>query len=135
LRLGLPGIGDGLVTSNRIYQIIGINRNRVFLQYAVYPGRFLDKNFSSSKSLHIMTIKIKTTKNKSQKEPKAIGVKSNMSSAPEYMGWRTTAYGPVEITVWFSVISIMAEVKLFSIKKMNTIRNQSTVKISPTITK
>jgi hypothetical protein len=33
----------------------------------------------------------------SQEETKSRGVKSNTSNAPEYIGWRTTPYGPIEL--------------------------------------
>jgi len=33
-------------------------------------------------------------------EPSANGMASHITRLPEYNGWRTMPYGPVEITLW-----------------------------------
>ena len=44
-----------------------------------------------------------------QYDPRASGRGRNIRRTPEYMGWRTLAYKPVEITSCFSSTSTMRE--------------------------
>ena len=44
------------------------------------------------------TIGQKINANNAHHEPSAIGVAKNIRIIPVYIGWRTTEYGPVEIT-------------------------------------
>jgi len=52
-----------------------------------------------------------------QNEPKARGVKSSISNAPEYIGWRNTPYAPVEITFCTIPTSIVAVGKAIRFKE------------------
>jgi hypothetical protein len=99
-----------------------------FWQYSAYPAKFLARNFSSSLSLTAIAVKMGGKASNRQNEPKARGVKSSISNAPEYIGWRNTPYAPVEITFCTIPTSIVAEAKLFALKKRKTIRNPSTTK-------
>src|SRR5215471_11119831 len=76
----------------------GINRQRTLAQYSLYPCRLFERNRSSSTSRNSKTGVIAATTKSPQKDPSANGVPSTSSNPPAYMGWRTTAYGPVEMT-------------------------------------
>src|SRR5882672_7343024 len=82
-----------------IYQTNGTNRYRTFWVYSVYPGKFLCRNLSSSRSRHISAGMNKMSVKSPHHEPSATGVPISKGSTPAYIGWRTTAYGPVEMTV------------------------------------
>ena len=51
--------------------------------------------------------------------------------ALEYIGFLTSAYGPVEITFWSLLILIVAEAKEFSLKTRYIIHMLSSIKRSP----
>ena len=55
-----------------------------------------------------------TSARRPQYDPSDKGVPKNNSIPPTYMGCRTIAYGPVEITCWFGATSMIAEVNVFS---------------------
>lgn len=66
--------------------------------------------------------------NNPQNEPNAMGVKRSISNAPEYIGWRTSPYGPVDFTFCPSPTSITLEAKLFSLKTRKSVKSPSTTK-------
>jgi hypothetical protein len=61
-----------------------------------------------------MTATMRTKGTNPHQEASASGVPSSMIKVPLYMGWRTKAYGPVEMTVCCSVTSIVAPVKVLT---------------------
>ena len=48
-------------------------------------------------------------------EPSAIGMPRSITTVPAYIGWRTSAYGPVEMTFRSGAISMVADVNEFSL--------------------
>ena len=56
------------------------------------------------------------------------------TSVLEYIGLRTTAYGPVEITHWFWTTSIVAEANEFSLTTRYTIHMPRNTMKSPSMT-
>src|SRR5262249_57577252 len=82
--------------------------------YWVYRGRFLERKRSSSKSRHIRNGIIPAIGTNPQYEPSASGVPRRYRDPLAYIGWRTIAYGPVEMTFWFSATSMVADVNVFS---------------------
>src|SRR5438309_6953953 len=80
------------------YQTYGTNRCRTCFWYSVYPGRFSARNFSSSKSRQIRNDIINRSARSPQYEPSASGVPTRYRNALAYIGCRTSAYGPVEMT-------------------------------------
>src|SRR5439155_2152767 len=57
-------------------------------------------------------------------EPSAGVRKNNMRTAPKYMGWRTSPYGPVEMTRCPSSICTVREAKLFSFMTQRVMNRQ-----------
>src|ERR1039457_5397293 len=53
------------------------------------------------------------------------------TAALAYIGFRTTAYGPVEITFWSFAISTVAEPNEFSLNTRNTIHIPTRIRRSP----
>ena len=76
-----------------IYQTNGTNRYRTFRVYSVYPGRFLCRNLSSSRSRHMSAGIKKMSAPSPHHEPSASGVPMSKGSTPAYIGWRTTSVG------------------------------------------
>jgi hypothetical protein len=62
------------------------------------PGKILCEKFSSSKSRHIKNHIINSSARSAQYEPSASGVPARYRNALAYIGCRTSAYGPVEMT-------------------------------------
>ena len=48
---------------------------------------------------------------------------TNKNRPPIYIGWRTRAYSPVEMTLWSGASSMVAEAKVFSLYTKNIMRN------------
>src|SRR5262249_53297733 len=80
------------------YQINGTSRYLTRFRYSAYPGRFFVRKCSSSMSRHIRKGIIAASGANPQYEPSASGVPKRWSDPPAYIGWRTMAYGPVEMT-------------------------------------
>src|SRR4029079_11905555 len=94
----------------RLYQRNGIKRRRTRRWYWVYPGRLFARKRSSSKRRQIRNGIMIATGTNPQRDPSASGVPIRYTEALAYIGWRTIAYGPVEMTVWSGAISIVADV-------------------------
>src|SRR5262249_16807574 len=82
--------------------------------YSVYPERFLARKRSSSRSRHIKNGIIAAIGTSPQYEPSASGVPTRYRDALAYIGWRTMAYGRVEMTFWVLATSMVADVNVFS---------------------
>jgi hypothetical protein len=63
-----------------------------------------------------MTATMRTKAISPHQEASASGVASSITKTPLYMGWRTNAYGPFEMTVCCSVTSTVALVKVIDTK-------------------
>src|SRR5215472_17596806 len=81
------------------YHTNGTRRCRTRFWYSVYPARSLARRRSSSKSRHIRNGIMAAIGTSPQYEPSASGVPTRYSDPLAYIGWRTIAYGPVEMTV------------------------------------
>src|SRR6266852_9133673 len=81
------------------YQTCGTRRYRIFARYSSYPAKFFARNFSSSSNRHTIQIEVGINVKKPHNEPRARGVPRTISNPPLYIGGRTIAYGPVEITL------------------------------------
>src|SRR5215471_13824597 len=86
LWLGCPPQGNRLD-----YHTKGTRRCRTRFWYSVYPGRFLARKRSSSKSRHSRKGIIAAIGTSPQYEPSASGVPSRYRDALAYSGWRTMA--------------------------------------------
>ena len=80
------------------YHTLGIRRYRTLCIYAAYPGKFFRRRFSSSRIRQTSTGKNGATRRTLNQEPSARGIAVISSKAPEYIGCRTYAYGPVDTT-------------------------------------
>ena len=80
------------------YHTRGIRRYRTLCIYSSYPDKFLRRNNSSSRMRQTSTGKNGTTRRTLHHEPSAGGIAASKSNAPEYIGCRTYAYGPVDTT-------------------------------------
>src|SRR5262249_13621445 len=81
------------------YHTNGTRRRRTRFWYSVYPARSLARRRSSSRSRHIRNGIMAAIGTRPQYEPRASGVPTRYSDPLAYIGWRTIAYGPVEMTV------------------------------------
>src|SRR5262249_41642572 len=81
------------------YHTNGTRRCRTRFWYSVYPARSLARRRSSSRSRQIRNGIMTAIGTSPQYEPSASGVPTRYSDPLAYIGWRTIAYGPVEMTV------------------------------------
>src|SRR5262245_45450397 len=81
------------------YHTKGTRRCRTRCWYSTYPSRVLAGKRSSSTRRQIRNGIIAATVSSPQYEPSASGVPRTYRNALAYIGWRTIAYGPVEITL------------------------------------
>src|SRR5688500_511997 len=97
------------------YQMYGTIRYRTRFWYSAYPGRFFTRKRSSSRSRHSTTgTRIAPTTTSPQHEPSASGVPTRYTNEHAYSGWRTSAYGPVEMTLWSLATSTVVDRNGFS---------------------
>src|ERR1700680_2530341 len=80
------------------YHTRGTRRFRTLCKYSSYPGKFLRRKLSSSRIRQTSTGKNGTTRRMLHHEPSASGIATSRRNAPEYIGCRTYAYGPVDTT-------------------------------------
>src|SRR6476660_10518926 len=80
------------------YHTRGTRRYRTLCIYSAYPGKFLRRKISSSRMRQTSTGKNGRTRRTLHHEPSASGIAASRSNAPEYIGCRTYAYGPVDTT-------------------------------------
>ena len=66
-----------------------------------------------------------------QYEPSAKDMPIKYIAAQDYIGCRTIAYGPLEITFWPEPISIVAEAKEFSLNTRYTIHMHNSIRRLP----
>jgi hypothetical protein len=92
-----PG-GQPRPSARQPYHTQGTRRYLTLCIYSAYPGKTLRRNFSSSRMRQTSTGKNGTTRKTLHHEPSASGIAKSRSNAPEYIGCRTYAYGPVDTT-------------------------------------
>jgi hypothetical protein len=63
--------------------------------------------------------------------PNAQAVRVDADAAPEYIGCRTIAYGPVSITRCSVATSMTDDVKVFALKTKKIVTKPSTTRMSP----
>src|SRR5262249_18366435 len=80
------------------YHTQGTRRYLTRCIYSAYPCKYLRRKFSSSRIRQTSTGKNGTTRRTLHHEPSASGIAKSRSNAPEYIGCRTYAYGPVDTT-------------------------------------
>src|SRR5260221_10793685 len=115
IAVGFLGEPASVATIKSRHQTNGIKRYRTAFWYSRYPGRFVARNFSSSSTLHMRAGIIATMAGGPHHEPSAIGMPRSITTVPAYIGWRTSAYGPVEMTFWSGATSMVADVNEFSL--------------------
>jgi len=80
------------------YHTQGTRRYLTLCIYSAYPCKSLRRKFSSSRIRQTSTGKNGTTRRTLHHEPSASGIAKSRSNAPDYIGCRTYAYGPVDTT-------------------------------------
>src|SRR5215467_15563828 len=113
------------------YQTNGIRRRRTLFRYPRQPGSSLASNFSSSKILHISAGTIRRNTKKFHHDPSARHMPTNRERPPMYIGWRTSAYRPVDMTFCSGYTSIVAEAKAFALYTTNMMRKPIATRTSP----
>src|SRR5262245_39783644 len=109
------------------YHTQGTRRYLTRCIYSAYPGKSLRRKFSSSRIRQTSTGKNGTTRRMLHHEPSASGIAKSRSNAPEYIGCRTYAYGPVDTTGCPSSTRMEDAAYLFDCTTTKNSTNDSTI--------
>src|SRR5579859_5983162 len=83
-----------------LYHRCGTRRYWTLCVYSTYPGRSFLRRLSSSRILQASNGVITAIITSPHHEPSANGIPMTRNRSPTYLGCRTSAYGPVEMTCW-----------------------------------